>query len=61
VVLMGSGLKSVPLPELLSAIGRVFEAVIPARLRIATKTVPLAQVEQTWDDAGKERIVFVTE
>jgi NADPH:quinone reductase-like Zn-dependent oxidoreductase len=61
VVLMGSGLKSVPLPALLGAIKSVFDAAIPARLQLATKTVPLRLVEQTWNDEGKERIVFVME
>ena len=59
IVLMGSGTKSVPMPRLLAAIGNVFEAVAPANLRIATKAVPLAQVEETWNDDGKARVVFV--
>jgi NADPH:quinone reductase-like Zn-dependent oxidoreductase len=59
IVLMGSGLKSVPTPRLLAAIGNVYQAVVPANLHIATKAVPLAQVEETWNDNGKARIVFV--
>jgi hypothetical protein len=59
IVLMGSGNKSIPLPRLLASITSVFDAFVPARLRIKTKVVPLAEVEETWDDNGKSRIVFV--
>jgi len=44
---------------LLEAINSVFEAVRPAGLKIATKVVPLSQVEEVWDKAaGKPRVVF---
>jgi NADPH:quinone reductase-like Zn-dependent oxidoreductase len=59
IVLMGSGNKSVPLPRLLAAVKSVFAAYVPAQLSIKARTVPLSQVEQTWDDNGKSRIVFV--
>lgn len=59
IMLMGSGVKSVPFPALLQSVGKVFEAVHPAALNIATRVVPLAEVETTWDNAsGKPRIVF---
>ena len=59
IVLMGSGLKSVPLETLLRSIQHVFEAVQPAHLEIATKVVPLADVEETWANAStKPRVVF---
>jgi len=58
IVLMGSGAKSVPLSRLLAAVANVFQAVVPANLRIATKAVPLAQVEETWSAEGKARVVF---
>jgi NADPH:quinone reductase-like Zn-dependent oxidoreductase len=59
IMLMGSGLKSVRLPVLLRAIRSVFEAVRPAGLKIATRVVPLSEVEQVWDkDSGKPRLVF---
>jgi NADPH:quinone reductase-like Zn-dependent oxidoreductase len=59
IMLMGSGLKSVPMPVLLQAISNVFEAVQPARLKIATEVVPLSEVEEVWDKAtGKPRVVF---
>ncbi|MGA8437708.1 MAG: zinc-binding alcohol dehydrogenase family protein [Candidatus Sulfotelmatobacter sp.] len=59
IVLMGSGNKSIPLPRLLASIKSLFDAFGPARLRIKTKAVPLAEVGETWDDNGKSRIVFV--
>jgi hypothetical protein len=55
---MGSGAKSVPFPKLLAAVGSVFDAVGPAKLKIATKTVPLSAVEEYWSAPGKPRIVF---
>jgi len=59
IMLMGSGLKSVPFPILLQSIKNVFEAVNPAGLTVATRTVPLAEVEQVWKTAGgKPRVVF---
>ena len=58
IVLMGSGAKSVPMPALLNAVKSTFEAVRPANLRIATKTVPLSEVESYWSAPGKPRLVF---
>jgi NADPH:quinone reductase-like Zn-dependent oxidoreductase len=58
IVLMGSGFKSVRSSGLLAATKRVFEATIPAGLRIATKTVPLSEVEGCWGAPGKPRVVF---
>ena len=58
IQLMGSGVKSVPFLNLLDAIRNVFEAAVPAKLQIATKTVPLSAIEETWDAPGKPRIVF---
>jgi len=58
IVLMGSGYKSVPLPALLGAAKSVFDATIPARLQIATKTIPLSDVEEYWLSPGKPRVVF---
>ena len=58
IVLMGSGYKSVPLPALLNAVKSTFDVVGPANLRIATKTVPLSEVERNWNAPGKPRVVF---
>jgi len=58
IVLMGSGAKSVPMPALLNAVKNTFDAVGPASLQIATKTVPLSAVESHWNAPGKPRLVF---
>jgi NADPH:quinone reductase-like Zn-dependent oxidoreductase len=59
IMLMGSGAKGVRLSVLLQAVRSVFEAVQPAGLKIATKVVPLSEVEEVWDKAaGKPRVVF---
>ena len=56
---MGSGVKSVPFPNLLDSIRNVFDAVVPVKLQIATKTVALSTIEEIWDSApGKPRTVF---
>jgi NADPH:quinone reductase-like Zn-dependent oxidoreductase len=49
ISLMGSGIRSVPLPKLLDGIGNVFAAVGPAKLQIAAKAVPLAAIEENWN------------
>ncbi len=59
IVLMGSGIGSVSRAALVQAIKSIFEVVQPAGLKIATKAVPLADVEGIWDKAtGKPRVVF---
>jgi NADPH:quinone reductase-like Zn-dependent oxidoreductase len=59
IMLMGSGVKSLRLQVLLDAIRKVFDAVQPARLKIATRVVPLSDVEKVWEKAGgKPRVVF---
>jgi NADPH:quinone reductase-like Zn-dependent oxidoreductase len=59
IQLMGSGLKSVPFPKLLDSIRNVLDAVVPAKLQIATRTVPLSTIEEIWDNApGRPRMVF---
>ena len=60
LVLMGSGIGSIPFEGLVGAIRGVMQAVVPGKLRIKTETVPLADIEQTWNkNAGKSRFVFV--
>jgi NADPH:quinone reductase-like Zn-dependent oxidoreductase len=59
IMLMGSGVKSLRLQVLLEAIRKVFDAVQPAGLKIATRVVPLSDVEKVWEKAGgKPRVVF---
>jgi NADPH:quinone reductase-like Zn-dependent oxidoreductase len=57
IVLMGSGAKSMRWSALLAAIKSVLESTIPAKLQIATKSVPLSQVEEYWSAPGKPRVV----
>jgi NADPH:quinone reductase-like Zn-dependent oxidoreductase len=57
ILLMGSGLKSVPLEKLLAAIANVFAISKSANLQIATRSVPLSSVEEFWDAPGKPRLV----
>jgi NADPH:quinone reductase-like Zn-dependent oxidoreductase len=60
LVLMGSGIGSIPLEGLVSAIRDVLQAVVPGKLKVETKVVPLAEVEGTWNqDSGTSRVVFV--
>ncbi len=59
IMLMGSGLGSVPPDRLLAAIGAALEAAAPGGLKTAAKPVPLSEVEQAWTrDDGGQRIVF---
>lgn len=57
--LMGSGIGSIPLPRLLSAIRGVLEAAPSAGFKIATEPVPLADVTKAWAAAETDsRIVL---
>jgi len=58
LVLMGSGIGSIPFHGLIGAMRGVLEAVIPGKLRIETEVVPLADVESAWNKGGASRIVF---
>jgi NADPH:quinone reductase-like Zn-dependent oxidoreductase len=59
ITLMGSGIGSVSREGLVQSIARVFEAVEPAHLKIATQVAPLSEVESVWEKAtGKPRVVF---
>lgn len=57
IQLMGSGVKSVPLAKLLNGIRSVFAAVGPAKLQIATQTMPLSEIEAAWKAPNKPRVV----
>jgi NADPH:quinone reductase-like Zn-dependent oxidoreductase len=62
ITLMGSGIGSVSRVALVQSIRNIFEAVGPAGLKIATKVVPLADVEKTWEAAtGKPRVVYTVQ
>jgi NADPH:quinone reductase-like Zn-dependent oxidoreductase len=60
LVLMGSGIGSIPLEKMVSAIRGVVQAAVLANLQIKTEVVPLANVEAAWNQgSSKSRIVFV--
>ena len=56
--LMGSGIGSVPLDRLLAAIGHVFEAGATSGLKLASRAVPLGELEQVWPQKEGDRVVF---
>ena len=59
IQLMGSGLGSVPMDRLLTAIRALLAAAVPAGLRIATRVLPLSDVQKGWiETGGAPRIVF---
>ncbi|WP_394781140.1 zinc-binding alcohol dehydrogenase family protein [Undibacterium sp.] len=61
IELMGSGIGSIPLPRILDAIEKLFQATVPGGFSIATKTVPLSEVEAHWHgDESAVRTVFTT-
>jgi NADPH:quinone reductase-like Zn-dependent oxidoreductase len=60
LVLMGSGIGSIPRKGLVGAISGVLQAVVPGKLKIQTEVVPLANVEDAWNkNTGNSRMVFV--
>lgn len=58
IQLMGSGLKSVPFPQLLDGIRRTFELAAQGKLQLPTHVVPLSTVAENWEASGKPRLVF---
>ena len=58
IQIMGSGLKSVPLPKLLAGVHKTFDLAAHGKLFLPTKVVPLATVAENWEAAGKPRLVF---
>jgi NADPH:quinone reductase-like Zn-dependent oxidoreductase len=63
IELMGSGIGSVPRERLLSAIADLLRAAVPASLKIATRPVPLSQVEAAWSwtDSTRRIVLMVNE
>lgn len=58
IQVMGSGLKSVPLPKLLKCIRKTFELAAQGKIYLPTKVVPLSTVTESWEAPGKPRLVF---
>ena len=59
IELMGSGLGSVPLNRIVGAVEELLRAAVNGGFEIATKTVPLSEVEKAWPgEACIPRLVF---
>jgi NADPH:quinone reductase-like Zn-dependent oxidoreductase len=59
IELLGSGIGSVPTDRLLAAIKAVLQAAVSGEFKIATRTVPLSEVERTWPTRDEStRVVF---
>lgn len=59
LVLMGSGLGSIPFERLIKAIGDMFQSAAATHFQIQTEAIPLAGVEAAWTKHdSKRRIVF---
>jgi NADPH:quinone reductase-like Zn-dependent oxidoreductase len=59
ISLMGSGIGSVQIAPLVACIRELLDAAAPAGFEIATKPVPLADVERAWaEDDSRRRTVF---
>jgi NADPH:quinone reductase-like Zn-dependent oxidoreductase len=61
IVLMGSGIGSIPVDRFVHAIDALLRAAVPAGLRIATTPVPLSDVEEAWprDDSARRTVFTV--
>ena len=61
IELMGSGIGSIPLDRLILAVDGLLQATVPGGFKIATKPVPLAEVEQAWprDDSTCRTVLTV--
>jgi NADPH:quinone reductase-like Zn-dependent oxidoreductase len=59
ILLMGSGIGSVPLDRFVHAVSGLLQAAVPAGFAIAAHAVPLREVEQAWPrDESTRRTVF---
>jgi NADPH:quinone reductase-like Zn-dependent oxidoreductase len=59
IELKGSGLGSIPVNRIVRGIEELFHAAVAGRFEIATKPVPLSEVERVWSSDGyMPRIVF---
>jgi NADPH:quinone reductase-like Zn-dependent oxidoreductase len=59
ITLMGSGIGSIPVNRMVSAIGDLMQAAVPGGFQIITRTVPLSDVENVWTTAESiPRTVF---
>ena len=60
IELMGSGIGSIRVDRLVKSIDDLMQAALPGQFEIATKTIPLSAIEETWSSAGNiPRAVFL--
>jgi hypothetical protein len=60
IELMGSGIGSVPRHRLFKAIAALLQAIAPGGFMIATKSVPLSDVEQAWLNGDRSGRIVLT-
>jgi NADPH:quinone reductase-like Zn-dependent oxidoreductase len=59
IMIMGSGIGSVPLDRMVKSIEDLMNATLPGSFEIATQTFPLSEVEHVWAAASSmPRTVF---
>jgi len=51
IELMGSGIGSIPVDRLMKSIADLMQATVLGHFEIATRTIPLSSVEETWSTA----------
>jgi NADPH:quinone reductase-like Zn-dependent oxidoreductase len=60
IELMGSGIGSVSLERLVHSVAGVLQAAVPGGFKIATRAVPLAEVESAWSSDDRTRRTVLT-
>lgn len=60
IELLGSGIGSLSLDQMMSALKGMFAAAKPAGFTLDHRVVPLADVAEAWDDGDGARILFTT-
>jgi hypothetical protein len=58
VQLLGSGIGSVSIGRLVAIVGALLEAVVPAKLAVATAARSIESVATAWNEVGARRLVF---
>ena len=59
IVVMGSGIGAVRMPDIIRSATHALEIVSAAHLQVDVQEVPLADIEQAWTaDHGRDRVVF---
>ena len=58
IQIVGSGLKSVPLPRLLEGIRQTFDLSAQGKLYLPTKAVAISTITENWETSGNPRLVF---